>query len=78
MKCFKYHKQNMTMCEKKNCRYWIKTLNNQNCCINAIEENEQFTLEMIGKIFNVTRMRICQIEKKAINKIKEKLIYQIK
>ena len=65
----------MTMCEKKNCSSWIKTSNNQNCCINAIEENENFTLEMIGKIFNVTRMRICQIEKKAINKIKEKLIY---
>jgi len=75
MKCFKYHKQNMTTCEKKNCRYWIKTQENQNCCINAAESNESFTLEMIGNIFNVTRMRICQIEKKAIEKIKEKLIY---
>ena len=27
------------------------------------------TLQEIGDIFNVTRMRICQIEKKIINKI---------
>ena len=32
------------------------------------------TLEEIGNIFKVTRMRICQIEKRAIEKIKEKLI----
>lgn len=75
MKCFKYHKQNISICEKKMCRYWIKSNKNQNCCINAAKNNEGFTLEMIGNIFNVTRMRICQIEKRAITKIKEKLMH---
>jgi DNA-directed RNA polymerase sigma subunit (sigma70/sigma32) len=74
MKCFDYHKQNITNCENKICRYWIQKKENQNCCINTIDENKNMTLEEIGNIFNVTRMRICQIEKKAIQKIKDKLV----
>ena len=34
---------------------------------------DKWTLEKIGNIFGVTRMRICQIEKRAIEKI-QKLI----
>jgi DNA-directed RNA polymerase specialized sigma subunit len=74
MKCFNYHKQNVSNCENKICRYWISNKNNNNCCLNTAKEKENMTLEEIGNIFNVTRMRICQIEKKAINKIKEKLL----
>ena len=37
---------------------------------NAAKEVKNTTLEDIGNIFKVTRMRICQIEKKAIKKIK--------
>ena len=46
----------------------------QNCCINAAKENEKITLQDIGDIFNVTRMRICQIEKIAISKIRDKIL----
>jgi DNA-directed RNA polymerase sigma subunit (sigma70/sigma32) len=31
------------------------------------------TLHEIGKIFGLTRMRICQIEKRALQKIKQAL-----
>ena len=74
MKCFNYHKQNLSTCEKKKCRYWIKEKDNNNCCINVASLKRDMTLEEIGNIFSVTRMRICQIEKKAIAKIKEKLL----
>tara|TARA_B100000674_G_C37968822_1_gene975930 strand:- start:3456 stop:3584 length:129 start_codon:yes stop_codon:yes gene_type:complete len=37
------------------------------------ETSEKNTLESIGEIFKVTRMRVCQLEKLAIKKIKEKL-----
>ena len=74
MKCFNYHKQNMEICGNKDCRYWIQKENEQNCCINLLSQRKTMTLEEIGKIFNVTRMRICQIEKKAIQKIKEKVL----
>jgi DNA-directed RNA polymerase sigma subunit (sigma70/sigma32) len=35
--------------------------------------NQKLTLEDVGKLFKVTRMRICQIEKTAIKKLKEKI-----
>ena len=69
MKCFEYHKEKRKFCQKTNCRYWIEKENSQNCCINAAQEEGNSTLEDIGHIFKVTRMRICQIEKKAIKKI---------
>ena len=72
MKCFNYHKKNKTKCERKKCRYWIENSTSRNCGINFINSNNQkTTLEDIGKIFKVTRMRICQIEKKAIKKVKD-------
>ena len=70
MKCFDYHKEKRKFCQKTDCRYWIEKENSQNCCINAAKDSGNTTLEEIGYIFKVTRMRICQIEKKAISKIK--------
>tara|TARA_R110001583_G_scaffold88575_10_gene229530 strand:- start:1956 stop:2177 length:222 start_codon:yes stop_codon:yes gene_type:complete len=66
--------KNKSNCEIKKCRYWIESNNScNNCCINFISnKNEKITLEDIGKLFKVTRMRICQIEKIAIKKVKEK------
>lgn len=73
MKCFDYHLKNKTNCKIKTCRYWIHEKKSKNCSLNFIKiENEKITLEKIGNIFNVTRMRICQIEKIAIKKVKEK------
>ncbi len=70
MKCFEYHKHKNIKCEKINCRYWIDHKNSQMCCLNLCGNKDSFTLEDVGKIFGVTRMRICQIEKNAIKKLK--------
>ena len=40
------------------------------CCLNLVNKKDNFTLENVGKLFSVTRMRICQIEKRAIEKLK--------
>ena len=40
---------------------------------NGWKSSEKITLQTIGDIFFVTRMRICQIEKVAIKKLKEKV-----
>lgn len=41
----------------------------QNCAIIAANSGDTMTLNEIGQINNVTRMRICQIEKTIIKKI---------
>jgi hypothetical protein len=73
MKCYKYNTLYKRKCEKNNCRYWIAKKDSMNCCLIASKENKKLTLEDVGKFFNVTRMRICQIEKNALRKIKERL-----
>ena len=74
MKCFDYHKEKRKFCQRMQCRYWIKCENSQNCGINASGSLKNMTLEEIGNIFNVTRMRICQIEKKALKKIQSLIL----
>ena len=69
MKCFDYHRDKNKSCEKINCRYWIENKDSQMCCINLCKSRSNLTLEDVGKIFGVTRMRICQIEKAAIKKL---------
>ena len=75
MKCYEYNKNCNKSCDKSSCRYWLNLPKNQNCCLNAAKEDSEtkFTLQDIGDIFNVTRMRICQIEKNAVKKIREKI-----
>ena len=74
MKCYEHYKNNKNYCKKHSCRYWIENKENKNCTIIAANKKSNMTLEDIGKIFNVTRMRICQIEKRAIKKIKNILL----
>ena len=59
-------------CNNKDCIYWYKNGSNKNCIINASNEKNH-TLQEIGDIFGISRMRICQIEKKAINKIQKQI-----
>ena len=77
MKCFLYNKKENLNCGKKECRYWINKSESNNCCVNYVKDEnfdcDSITLQDIGNIFKVTRMRICQIEKNAIKKIKDKI-----
>ena len=68
MKCFEAHATYCTPCKKKTCRYWINSHDNYNCTILA-SKNGPMTLQQIGEIFGITRMRVCQIEKKILKKI---------
>ena len=73
MKCFEYIASKNSKCKKENCRYWINSNVNKNCTLHYAKK-EGITLEDIGKIFDITRMRVCQIEKIAIKKIKDKIL----
>lgn len=70
--CFKAHENKNKNCRNKKCRYWHELNHSNNCIINA-SQDKTYTLQEIGDLFNITRMRICQIEKNAIKKIKSNL-----
>ena len=71
MKCYEYYNNCNKHCDKKMCRYWINSSIDSNCTVVAASKGNK-TLQDIGKIYNITRMRICQIEKKIIQKIKKR------
>ena len=72
MKCFEYYAKCGKNCQKKSCRYWINSLVDSNCTVNSAKKGPK-TLQDIGKIYNITRMRVCQIEKNIIAKIKKRV-----
>ncbi len=74
--CFYYQQKMNKCCQKKECRYFQNNIpESQNCIINKSNEKEH-TLEEIGNIFEISRMRICQLEKQIILKIKETVANQ--
>ena len=62
--CFKACSTLGVNCSNDSCRYWKKMDNDlhRNCVMLAAKDGPM-TLQQVGDIFNVTRMRICQIEK---------------
>tara|TARA_Y100001936_G_C15822730_1_gene532544 strand:+ start:173 stop:463 length:291 start_codon:yes stop_codon:yes gene_type:complete len=71
--CFKEHKEANTPCRNTGCRYWIDCSSSNNCTMIAADQGPM-TLQEIGDIFGVTRMRICQIEKSVLKKLCSKTI----
>ena len=68
--CFAEHEKRSVNCEKKDCRQWMKADHYLNCAIVAANKNDEgMTLQQIGDIFEITRMRICQLEKASLQKI---------
>lgn len=70
--CFDAHKSSNKDCKNKKCRYWHDINHSNKCIINASQE-KTYTLQEIGDMFDITRMRICQIEKHAISKLKSSI-----
>ena len=70
--CFSEHKNRNLSCKKEECRYWINCKNHLNCALMGAKKGP-LTLQEIGDIFSVTRMRICQIEKTILHKVYDSL-----
>ena len=68
MKCYQMHDQGQLCCNNKQCRMWINSSTHQNCTLIASKKGPM-SLQQIGDILGVTRMRICQIEKKVVEKL---------
>lgn len=72
--CFSAHSKNNKTCKNNSCRYWHDLEdNNTNCILNIIDEKDSYTLQDVGDLFNITRMRVCQIEKTILSKLKKSL-----
>ena len=74
--CFNAHKNAKVSCKIEDCRYW-HNLNgcNNNCIINKVNDSfEEPTLQEIGNLFDITRMRVCQIEKQTLEKLQKKIL----
>ena len=70
--CFTEHKNANKDCENTSCRHWLKCEKYNNCVILACADGPK-TLQEIGDLSGLTRMRICQIEKSALKKIRDTL-----
>jgi DNA-directed RNA polymerase sigma subunit (sigma70/sigma32) len=68
--CFAEHEKRGAQCQKKSCRQWMNSTCHMNCAIIAANQNDEgMTLQQIGDIFGITRMRICQLEKASLQKM---------
>ncbi|MDB4337422.1 hypothetical protein OAA09_00230 [bacterium] len=68
--CFSTHKECNSRCDNKACRLWIDLPDSLNCTVIESAKGPK-TLQEVGEIFNITRMRVCQIEKKILGKLKD-------
>jgi hypothetical protein len=67
--CFSILFKHNVDCQRQSCSNWINHSDGNNCVMIAAK-NGPHTLQEIGKIYGLTRMRICQIEKNIYEKIK--------
>ena len=68
--CFEVHEKHCIGCQKKECRQWFDDPESQNCVILAAKKGPQ-KQEKIGEYFGLTRMRVCQIEKGILARVRE-------
>lgn len=68
--CYEAIEKNQLPCMRKTCKQWIDYECGKNCVIITTQMGP-LTLREIGKIYGLTRMRICQIEKNIYQKIRE-------
>jgi hypothetical protein len=71
--CFYEHEKRGICCERKKCPHWISSDIFLNCAI-ICAKNGPYTLKEIGKFYNLSKMRICQLEKLIMDKLKTMLI----
>lgn len=71
--CYDEVDANHCVCERKTCKQWINFHNGKNCVLVTTKAGP-LTLNEIGEIYGLTRMRICQIEKNIYQKIRKTIL----
>jgi len=68
-KCVLKVKSDNSPCSQGDCRHFLNCEADLNCSIVASEQGPK-TLQEIGDYYGISRMRICQIEKALLKKLK--------
>lgn len=61
---------NDSKCFNKKCEYHSSACT-KNCALNQVLEEDYLNLKTIAEMLELSKMRICHIEKKSIEKIKK-------
>ena len=69
--CVKLCFKNNATCREKTCRMWLDYEEDLNCANIAIARHGKMTLKEVGKRLNLSYVRITQIEKDVIKKLKK-------
>lgn len=68
--CFAMQSKHKVACRRKKCQHWISHKEGLNCVIISAQDGPH-TLQKIGQIYGLTRMRICQLEKSIFEKVRK-------
>lgn len=69
-KCYVIVQNANVCCPERSCRYFLHAPGDLNCAIVAAQDGPK-TLQEIGDYYGISRMRICQIEKSILGKLRK-------
>tara|TARA_R100000008_G_C3543231_1_gene146024 strand:+ start:506 stop:751 length:246 start_codon:yes stop_codon:yes gene_type:complete len=70
MKCLEKCKKKDTPCSKQECRHWIDYKEDYNCVLQSIDCHGAMTLREIADRLGLSFVRVQQIEKAALKKMR--------
>ena len=69
-KCATDSLENDSICNKEDCRLWMDYDKDLNCTLISVKKNGKLTLNEVGERLGISYVRVSQIEKQAVNKLK--------
>lgn len=69
-KCATDSLENDSICNKEDCRLWMNYSEDLNCSLISVKKNGKLTLNEVGERLGISYVRVSQIEKQAVNKLK--------